>query len=103
MLAVVGQPLPIGDLAVLQPEVTPATRNRLVGDAVLSGLVVETAATLAFKHDLIRETVYATVAGRTARGLHRQIADHLLTDTGQPLLAASHIKAAAIPGISGAH
>jgi DNA-binding CsgD family transcriptional regulator len=98
LLAVVGQPVPIGDLAVLQPEVAPAARNRLVGDAVLSGLVVETAATLAFKHGLIRATVYATVAGRTARGLHRQIADHLLTDAGQPLLAASHVKAAAIPG-----
>lgn len=98
LLAVAGRPLPVDDLAVLQPELTPASRNRLIGDAVQSGLVVETAATLAFRHDLIRETVYATVAGRTARRLHRRIADHLLTDTGQPLLAASHVKAAAISG-----
>ncbi len=94
LLAVVGRPLPIDDLVVLLPELAP----ELVGDAVLSGLVAETAGALVFRHDLIRETVYATIDGRTARELHRRIADHLLRVAGQPLLAASHVKAAAIAG-----
>ncbi|TCN35470.1 regulatory LuxR family protein [Kribbella orskensis] len=94
LLAVAGRTLPIDDLVLLQPELTP----ELVGDAILSGLVAETSGTLSFRHDLIRETVSATIAGRTVRGLHLRIADHLLRVAGQELLAASHVKAATIPG-----
>jgi DNA-binding CsgD family transcriptional regulator len=94
LLAVAGRPLPIDDLVELRPELT----LQLVGEAVRSGLVVETSGTLSCRHDLIRETVYATIAGRTARELHRRIADHLLRVARQPLVAASHVKAAAIPG-----
>lgn len=90
LLAVLGRPAPYDDLAVLQPQLTPATAD----STVASGLVVESAGTFAFKHDLIRETVYATIAKRQARDLHRRIADHLLPE--RPVLAASHIKAAAI-------
>ena len=89
--------MPYADLANLQPRLRSAALDLLVTAAVTSGLLAETDASLVFKHDLIRETVYATIAGRTARELHRRIADYLLT-TGQPVLAASHVKAAAIPG-----
>ncbi|TDW21932.1 helix-turn-helix transcriptional regulator [Kribbella kalugense] len=91
LVAVFGRPLPIDVLARIQPEL-----STLVGDAVQTGIVIQAGPTLTFRHDLIRETVYATIAGETARRLHRRIADQLLR--AQPLLAASHVKAAAIPG-----
>ncbi|MGW6278615.1 ATP-binding protein [Kribbella sp. NPDC055071] len=94
LLAAAGSPLPIDDLAMLQPDLTPA----LVNDLVRSGLVTETDGTVAFRHDLIRAAVYASISGRTARELHRRIADHLLRVARKPLLAAAQIKAAAIAG-----
>ncbi|MFD7155507.1 helix-turn-helix transcriptional regulator [Kribbella sp. NPDC059898] len=88
LLAAAGQPLPIDDLAILTPGMSPD---------VPGNLLAETPDGLAFRHDLIRETVYAAIPRSTARELHRRIADHLL-HAGRPLLAASHVKAAAIPG-----
>lgn len=96
LLAVFGRHLPLGELAVLQPQLSAAAQERLIAEVLTSGLVADDAAALAFKHDLIRETVYAAVADRTARRFHRAIAHHALAT--RPLFASSHAQAAAVPG-----
>ena len=53
---------------------------------------------LAFRHDLVRETVYAILAGNRARQLHARLAEYHLSVLGEPLVAASHARAAAAPG-----
>ncbi|WP_370345407.1 AAA family ATPase [Catenulispora sp. MAP5-51] len=69
-----------------------------LGPAVDAGLVVLRAdSTVAFHHDLVREQVYSTIRAERLRELHRRLADHYLA-AGDPLIAASHARAAAVPG-----
>jgi DNA-binding CsgD family transcriptional regulator/tetratricopeptide (TPR) repeat protein len=98
LVAVAGRPLPMRDVAALMPNMRGAGRERAVADAIKSGLVVAADDTLTFRHDLVREAVYAAVAGNVARQLHRTFADYYLTVAGEPLIAASHARAAATPG-----
>ena len=66
--------------------------------AVGSGLITVSADTLAFRHDLVRETVYALLAGHRARQLHARLAEYHLSVLGDPLVAAFHARVAAAPG-----
>ena len=66
--------------------------------AVESGLITVSADALTFRHDLVRETVYALLAGHRARQLHARLADYHLSVLGEPLVAASHARAAAATG-----
>ena len=66
--------------------------------AVESGLITVSADALTFRHDLVRETVYAILAGNRARQLHARLAEYHLSVLGEPLVAASHARAAATTG-----
>ena len=66
--------------------------------AVGSGLITVSADALAFRHDLVRETVHALLARNRARQLHARLAEYHLSVLGEPLLAAFHARAAAMPG-----
>jgi DNA-binding CsgD family transcriptional regulator len=68
-----------------------------VAVAIGSGLVVASGAAVAFRHDLVREAVGATVPEARARDLHHRFADYYLM-AGDPLIAAPHARAAATPG-----
>lgn len=98
LIAVAGRPLPTQDLAALMPGERPAGGDEALAGAIESGLVVAYDNTLTFRHDLVREAVYGTIAGNVARDLHRMFADHYLNVAGHPFIAASHARAAAVPG-----
>jgi DNA-binding CsgD family transcriptional regulator len=98
LVAVAGRPLPIRDMAALMPSLHGSGRERAVADAIESGLITAADQALTFRHDLVREAVYAAVAGNLARVLHRRFADYYLTVAGDPLAAAWHARAAATPG-----
>ena len=67
--------------------------------AVASGLItISAAGALTFRHDLVRETIYATLASNRARQLHASLASYHLSVLGEPLVAVSHARAAAAPG-----
>ena len=46
-----------------------------LGGALESGLITMSADALTFRHDLVRETIYATLAGHRARQLHAHLAE----------------------------
>jgi DNA-binding CsgD family transcriptional regulator/tetratricopeptide (TPR) repeat protein len=98
LVAAAGRPLPVRDAFVLMPSLCSCDgRDGLVG-AVGSGLITVSADALAFRHDLVRETVYALLAGNRARQLHARLAEYHLSVLGEPLVAASHARAAATTG-----
>jgi DNA-binding CsgD family transcriptional regulator len=98
MVAVAGRPLPMGEVTALMPSGGRAGDDTAVADAIESGLILVCDNALTFRHDLVREAVYATVAGTVARDLHRSFADYYLNVAGDPLIAAPHARAAAAPG-----
>jgi DNA-binding CsgD family transcriptional regulator len=93
LLAVAGRPMSMRDLAGLGHGT-----ERAVATAIESGLILACGSDLAFRHDLVLEAVCATMPVTLTRKLHRVLADHYLTSAEEPLLAASHARAGAVPG-----
>jgi DNA-binding CsgD family transcriptional regulator len=98
LVATAGRPLPVRDAFGLMPSLGSCDGADGLAGAVESGLITVAADALAFRHDLVRETIYATLAGDRARQLHAHLADYHLRVLGEPLVAASHARAAATPG-----
>jgi DNA-binding CsgD family transcriptional regulator len=93
LVAVAGRPLPMSDVVALSGQ----RLERAVADATEAGLIVATGQSLTVRHDLVGEAVHAAIGPRV-RALHRQFADYYLTIIGEPLIAASHARAAATSG-----
>jgi DNA-binding CsgD family transcriptional regulator/DNA polymerase III delta prime subunit len=98
LLAVAGRPLPVRDLSAVAPSGRTAGSVASVAGAVESGLITASHDTVSFRHNLAREAVYATIPGSLARQLHARFAEHYLTVAADPLIAASHARAAATTG-----
>jgi DNA-binding CsgD family transcriptional regulator len=98
LVAAAGRPLPVRDAFALMPSLSGCDGQDGLAGAVESGLITVSADALAFRHDLVRETVYALLAGHRARQLHARLAGYHLSVLGEPLVAASHARAAATPG-----
>jgi DNA-binding CsgD family transcriptional regulator len=98
LTAAAGRPLPLRDAIAVTPAEDDLVRERTTADAVESGLISVSGGTLAFGHDLVREAVYAMVPRALASQLHRRFAEYYLTVAGDPLIAAPHARAAAVPG-----
>jgi DNA-binding CsgD family transcriptional regulator len=98
LVAAAGAPLPVRDAFALMPSLSSGDGQDGLAGAVESGLITVSADALAFRHDLVRETVYALLAGQRARQLHARLAEYHLRVLGEPLAAASHARAAAAPG-----
>ena len=98
LVAAAGRPLPIRDGFALMPSLSSGDGEDGLADAVGSGLITVSANALTFCHDLVRETVYAILAGNRARQLHARLAEYHLSVLGEPLVAASHARAAATTG-----
>ena len=98
LVAAAGRPLPVRDAFALMPSLCSCDGKDGLAGAVGSGLITMSADALAFRHDLVRETVYALLAGDRARQLHARLAEYHLSVLGEPLVAASHARAAATTG-----
>jgi DNA-binding CsgD family transcriptional regulator len=98
LIATTGRPLPVRDAFALMPSLSRADGKDGLAGAVESGLITMSADALTFRHDLVRETVYAILAGHQARQLHARLADYHLSVLGEPLVAAAHARAAATSG-----
>lgn len=95
VVAVAGRPFPLGEAATL----TAGESAAGLAPAVDAGLVLLRAdGSVAFHHDLVREQIYRTIRVDRRRELHRRLAEHCLAVAGDPLIAASHARAAAVPG-----
>ena len=97
-LAVAGRAVSIAELARLC-DITPGPDcDAAVDAAVASGLVASTGADLAFIHDLVRQTVYESIASDVRRRLHTRYAQHFLASDADPAVAAAHAKMAITVG-----
>ena len=98
LVAAAGRPLPVRDGFALMPSLSSGDGEDGLAGAIGSGLITVSADALTFRHDLVRETVYAILAGNRARQLHARLAEYHLSVLGEPLVAASHARAAATTG-----
>jgi DNA-binding CsgD family transcriptional regulator len=98
LVAAAGRPLPVRDAFALLPGLGSCDGADGLAGALESGLITVAADALTFRHDLVRETVYAILAAGRARQLHARLADYHLSVLGEPLVAAAHARAAATTG-----
>jgi len=93
LVSVAGCPTSINQVSAL---LTDATGG--LAEAVRSGLVISSGDAVSFRHDLVRDAVYAAIPAQRARCLHRDLAEYHLGVSGTPLAAAVHARTAASPG-----
>jgi DNA-binding CsgD family transcriptional regulator len=98
LIATAGRPLPVRDAFALMPSLSSSKGKDGLAGAVESGLIAMSADVLTFRHDLVRETVYTILGGHRARRWHARLAEYHLSVLGEPLVAASHARAAATTG-----
>jgi DNA-binding CsgD family transcriptional regulator len=96
--AVAGRAVSILDLAELCEMTASPTYDKAVDEAVASALVKSTGAELGFGHDLVKDAVYELIPPDVRRQLHTRFARHFVGRVGDPALAATHARAAAIVG-----
>ncbi|MDG4821413.1 LuxR C-terminal-related transcriptional regulator [Asanoa sp. WMMD1127] len=94
LAAVLGRSFAIDEAQRIVPTVGTAD----VDAAVASGLLARDGHRLRFRHDLVRETVYAGLSTSARQELHRRCARYLLSSGRDALAAAPHAQAAATPG-----
>jgi DNA-binding CsgD family transcriptional regulator len=97
-LAAAGHPVRINEL----PDLCDATPGPRYDDAVASvistGLVTSTGVELSFGHDLARQAVYEHMSPEIRRRFHTRLARHFVDSGADPVLAATHARAAAAVG-----
>src|SRR5580658_2329982 len=98
LVAAAGRPLPVRDAFALLPGLGSCDGADGLAGALESGLITVAADALTFRHDLVRETIYALQARDRVRQLHARLAEYHLSVLGEPLVAASHARAAAVTG-----
>jgi DNA-binding CsgD family transcriptional regulator len=98
LIATAGRPLPLCDAFALMPSLSGSDGQDGLAGAVESGMITLSADALTFRHDLVRETVYAILASHHARHLHARLAEYHLSVLSEPLIAVSHARAAAATG-----
>jgi DNA-binding CsgD family transcriptional regulator/tetratricopeptide (TPR) repeat protein len=98
LIATAGRPLPVRDAFALLPSLSSGDGKDGLAGAVESGLITVAADALTFRHDLVRETVYAILAGHRARQLHARLAEYPGRGLGAPLAAPAPPPAAATTG-----
>ncbi|WP_329045607.1 LuxR C-terminal-related transcriptional regulator [Amycolatopsis sp. NBC_01488] len=101
LLSTLGRPATFGELTELSGE-SSAVVSAAVAGIVGAGLLAYEESTLAFRHDLVRESVYEELSPGTRRRLHERCAEFLLAEGAPLLVVAPHVRAAATPGAADA-
>ncbi|MGW6062119.1 helix-turn-helix transcriptional regulator [Streptomyces sp. NPDC055189] len=76
----------------------PATLIAALEEAVRAGLLDDDGEHLAFRHDLLRQAVYADILPSARKALHREAARVLVASGHQPIDAVPHVLLGALPG-----
>ncbi|MET9935899.1 AAA family ATPase, partial [Streptomyces sp. NPDC006324] len=95
--AVLGRRFAFDDAAALCA-LPPAALIAVLDEAVRSGLLDDDGALLTFRHDLLRQAVYADVPPSARNALHRAAAHRLVASGHRPIDAVSHVLRGAQPG-----
>ncbi|MEV7981603.1 AAA family ATPase [Streptomyces sp. NPDC086519] len=97
MGAVLGRRFGFHDAAALCGQTT-ATLIAALEEAVRAGLLDDDGDHLVFRHDLLRQAVYADIPPSARKALHREAAHRLVSAGHQPIDAVPHILRGALPG-----
>jgi DNA-binding CsgD family transcriptional regulator len=97
-LAVAGHAVRIAELCRICDITAGPDYHDAVDAAVASGLVTSTGTELAFIHDLVRQSIYESIAAEVRRRLHTRFAEHFLASAADRALAAAHAKTAITVG-----
>ncbi|MGC0386063.1 helix-turn-helix transcriptional regulator [Streptomyces sp. SAI-129] len=97
MGAVLGRTFGLQDAAALCDR-APATLIAALEEAVRAGLLDDDGERLAFRHDLLRQAVYADILPSARKTLHRDAARVLVAAGHQAIDAVPHVLRGAVPG-----
>lgn len=97
MGAVLGRSFGFQDAAALCDRPTAALIPALE-ESVRSGLLDDDGDHLVFRHDLLRQAVYADIPPSARKALHREAARRLVAAGRQPVDAVPHVLRGALPG-----
>jgi DNA-binding CsgD family transcriptional regulator/tetratricopeptide (TPR) repeat protein len=97
-LAVAGHVVGIAELSRVCDVAAGPEYDDALDAAIASGLVASTGTELAFVHDLVRQSVYEAISSDVRRRLHSRYAQLFLGSAADPVVAASHAKAAITVG-----
>ncbi|MEU1055307.1 AAA family ATPase [Streptomyces sp. NPDC005876] len=95
--AVLGRRFRFQDAAALGGR-SPAALVEVLGEAVRAGLLADEGDFLVFRHDLLRQAVYADIPPSARRALHREAARRLIATGHRPIDAVAHLLTGALPG-----
>ncbi|GAA2480211.1 helix-turn-helix transcriptional regulator [Winogradskya humida] len=96
--AVLGRTFGVDDAAALLDAPAAETVLPWLAPALRDGIIADDGRRITFRHDLLRQAVYADIPASVRRAMHRAAADHLLAAGGRPLDAVPHVLADAEPG-----
>jgi DNA-binding CsgD family transcriptional regulator len=96
--AVLGRSFTVTDASALLGAPSADSVLPWVEPAVRAGVLEDTGENIAFRHDLLRQAVYADTPASVRRALHRAAAAQMLTGGRGPLEAAPHILRSATTG-----
>ncbi|MFE4590901.1 ATP-binding protein [Streptomyces laurentii] len=97
MGAVLGRRFGFQDAAALRG-LPAAELVTALDEAVRTGLLDDDGDQLAFRHDLLRQAVYADISPSARKALHREAARILVAAGHRPIDAVPHILLGAVPG-----
>ncbi|MFF9149100.1 AAA family ATPase [Streptomyces sp. NPDC014861] len=97
MGAVLGRRFAFVDAAALCGR-PPAALVTALDEALRAGLLDEDGELLVFRHDLLRQAVYADIPASARNALHRAAAHRLVASGHRPIDVASHVLLGAEPG-----
>jgi hypothetical protein len=98
LAAVYGERLPLDDAAELLDGVSARAVADAADEAVEAGLLSSERGAVLFRHDLVRESVYADLPERTRQSIHLSCARHLRDVGYDALTVAAHAREAIRPG-----
>lgn len=97
MGAVLGRVFRFHDAAALCG-LAPSVLVPELDEAVRAGILDDDGDRLVFRHDLLRQAVYADIPPSARKALHREAAAHLVLAGHRPIDAVPHILEGALPG-----
>lgn len=98
LVAIWGRPLGVRDAAALLERDSAGELSAWIAEGVTADLLFSPGQQIAIRHDLIRESVYASIPGAVRVALHRQCAEYLLATGHGALAAAPHMRESASVG-----
>jgi DNA-binding CsgD family transcriptional regulator/tetratricopeptide (TPR) repeat protein len=90
MAAVLGATFTLSELAAALVS-SPVSLHAAISEALLAGLIAERDDRLAFRHDLLRESIYDDLPSPIRDALHAQAARGLAADGAAPEVVAHHV------------